>query len=161
MQDFLSRSLHCSLGAGVVLLLLTGCGSHPATGQVSGVVTYDGEPLPYADIRFIPDPLGPRGAIAKTDQAGRYRLMYSVDRAGVIPGNYRVVISTRGGGPDASGVPESAGSSDNPYESEPSSMTAGAGREMLPMRYASSRETVLAAEVVEGDNSLDFHLEKD
>ena len=40
-------------------------------------------------------------------------------------------------------------------------MTAGAGREMLPMRYASSRETVLVAEVVEGDNSLDFHLEKD
>ncbi len=33
--------------------------------------------------------------------------------------------------------------------------------EMLPMRYASSRETVLSAEVVEGANTLDFHLEKD
>ena len=161
MHNLSTRFSKRILGGMAVLLLLTGCGSHPATGRVSGVVTYEGEPLPHADIRFIPDPIGPRGAIAKTDQAGRYELMYSLDRAGIIPGNYRVVISTRGGPPTETPSAEPMGTSANPYETELPGMTAGAGTEVLPMRYASSRETVLSAEVVEGANTLDFHLEKD
>lgn len=146
----------------VCLMGTSGCSEHPATGQVSGVVTHDGEPLPKADIRFIPDPLGPRGAIAKTDDQGRYRLMYSSEVEGIIPGKYKVVISTRGSAANAPPPPTEgeSDSSSNPYANTPNSMTMAAGKEMLPMKYCSSKETILRAEVKEGTNTIDFELEK-
>ncbi|MFI4873829.1 MAG: hypothetical protein ACIALR_00720 [Blastopirellula sp. JB062] len=139
---------------------LCGCGNSLGVAQVTGVVTYLGEPLPNADVRFIPDPIGPRGAIAKTNDEGRYVLMYDLDNAGALPGQYKVVISTRGGGtrPAPESNPGTASSS-NPYAANRSSDLMVGGKEMLPMKYCSSRQTVLSADVQKGSNTIDFHLE--
>jgi len=148
-----------------LLGLSAGCQKNPATGSVTGVVTYKGEPLANADVRFIPDPLGPRGSIAKTDSEGRYELMYEAGVPGAIPGKYKVVISTVGSGAGpapAEDAPEAA--ADDPYASTPdnSPMASmmGGGAEILPMKYCSSKETILTAEVTEGENTCNFDLEE-
>ncbi|UUO07299.1 carboxypeptidase-like regulatory domain-containing protein [Blastopirellula sp. J2-11] len=161
-------SCHSS-GATIAALLalaslgLTGC-QESIGAHVTGVVTYQGEPLPFADIRFLPDPLGPRGAIAKTDDAGRYELMFDVDTVGIYPGEYKVVISTRGSAAQAKRQQAPAPSADtadaaNPYANNRSSDVIVGGREMLPMKYCSSKQTVLTANVQEGSNTIDFHLD--
>lgn len=139
--------------------LLLGCNRSPATGKVSGVVTYRGSPLAHADVRFIPDPIGPRGAIAKTDDQGHYELMYDADVAGVIPGTYKVVISTRGSATASKPQADDATTAADPYAANPSSEAMVGGTEMLPMKYCSSKETILTATVEQGANTIAFDLE--
>lgn len=61
-----------SVEVAIVVLLVCGCGQQgPARFDVSGTVTYDGQPLPQGTIRFEPDGSkgnhGPVGYAAITD----------------------------------------------------------------------------------------------
>lgn len=144
-----------------MLALMLGCQRSPATGKVVGVVTYQGKPLSHADIRFIPDPIGPRGAIAKTDDQGQYELMYDANVAGIIPGTYKVVVSTRGSAAAAAAQPpvNNSASANDPYAANPSSAVMSGGTEMLPLKYSSSKETILTATVEQGSNTINFELD--
>jgi hypothetical protein len=124
----------------VVLLPLAGCrDSGPELGEVSGIVTLDGEPLPKARIRF--EPVGPDGSpsYAKTDEDGHYELMFGVDKPGAMVGEHLVRITTA--------------------RQEPADRL---GREMithpelLPSRY--NTESELKREVKSGSQTIDFEL---
>ncbi|MGL4464442.1 MAG: hypothetical protein ACRC1K_20000 [Planctomycetia bacterium] len=68
-----------------------GCGSGgPPLGRVYGKVTLDGQPLPGADVAFIP----PKGAIAfaETGSDGTYTLQY-VNRSGALVGPAKVSVN--------------------------------------------------------------------
>jgi hypothetical protein len=83
-----------------VVVAVAGCGggdSGPDLIEVYGVVTLDGEPLPDATVRFVPEEMAGnnmRAATGETDDDGEYTLEYSLNRSGALPGKYKVAIST-------------------------------------------------------------------
>lgn len=115
----------------VGLACLTGCSrpDRPPLGRVTGTVTLDGTPLSAALVVFTPDGPG-RSAIATTDWAGRYELVFLRDIAGANVGTHTVRITT--------------------------AAEDRRGKELLPARY--HRHTELTACVVSGHNKLDFPL---
>lgn len=124
----------------ILSLCLIGCSGDadtPDLGQVSGKVTLDEKPLPKANVTFMPEDGGGRGATGTTNDSGVYELKYSPDAYGAIPGKYKVTISTKGTTTDAEGndvaVPET-----------------------VPMEY--NVQTTLSREVKAGDNTFDFPL---
>ena len=81
------------LGLAVALL---GCGSEPVgnvqkTVPVTGIVTFEGQPLADAEIQFTPAGSG-GGSAGRTDAEGRYALNYGPSAEGAIPGFHNVSI---------------------------------------------------------------------
>ena len=77
-----------------VLTAGTGCSDGPPLGTVSGTVTQNGQPIPFAYVQF--QPTEPRGtyASAYTDVDGRYELQFSESRNGALVGRHEVTIRT-------------------------------------------------------------------
>jgi hypothetical protein len=129
--------------AGVLMLMLPVClgclgGNVPDIGYVEGVVTLDGQPLPNAVVTFQPQ--NARPSYGRTDQSGRYVLVYTKGNEGATLGKHRVAISTQSDGdPDA----------DPPIPSSP---------EKVPARYSQMSQTELTADVKPGRNKVDFDL---
>ena len=118
----------------VALLLMTivvsGCQKEgPQIGQVSGLITLDGEPLPSAGVRFKQK--GFRPSLGVTDENGRYELKYLEDVQGAVVGEHEVVIDR---------IPTVEG---QPVRS-------------LPDRY--NKETELKRTVEPGKNEINFEL---
>ena len=81
----------------VVCLTCTGCfdsGDRPDIGEVTGVVTLDGQPLENASVSFIQS--GFRPSIGETDSEGRYELVYIRDIKGAAVGSHTVKIKRFG-----------------------------------------------------------------
>lgn len=123
------------------LLSLCGClgGSAeplPDLGEVTGVVTLDGQPLENAQVIFEPKQIGEKGrgraSNATTGADGSYTLSFNADADGASLGSHKVMILK---------MP------DDP--SEP-------GKQMLPAKY--NEKTELTAEVKAGANSINFDL---
>jgi hypothetical protein len=96
----------------VLVVVFAGCDSNePKLYKVVGKVTMDGEPLPNAEVRFLPIPKRDepvRPSSATTDENGEYSLEYSSTKSGARPGSYQVYVSTkRNAMPDVPAVPES------------------------------------------------------
>jgi hypothetical protein len=78
--------------AGVALLLLaTGC-SGPKLLDVSGRLTYKGQPVPSTRVAFQPDD-GSRASMSITDDDGKFHLQYSRAQSGATPGPHTVCLS--------------------------------------------------------------------
>lgn len=76
----------------VFFTVVLGCGSSgPALYEVTGKVTYQGDPVPGATITFQPE--RGRTSVGVTDDAGNYFLRYTKDRNGAIPGKHKVFLS--------------------------------------------------------------------
>lgn len=91
----------------VLLISVWGCGDgHPARSKVTGSVSYNGEPLHIGSLVFIPVGGGPP-AQGNIDRDGNYFMGTFDESDGVIPGEYKVMITamTSEGG---SGLPEDA-----------------------------------------------------
>jgi hypothetical protein len=126
-------TLLCVLG-----ISLTGCGRPENIGQVSGMVTLNGQPLPGALIQFEPLAGGsPSGGY--TDESGQYSLTYNREVQGAEIGEHRVLIRTKDLG--------------NPDSDPPRPKKA----ESVPARYNTKSE--LTAKVEAGKNQIDFPLE--
>lgn len=81
--------------AALFLLLAAGCGKGEVElAEVTGTVTQDGEPLPRALVRFIPQGDIGRPSTGVTEYDGSYRLLYSARDAGALIGEHRVEITT-------------------------------------------------------------------
>ncbi len=80
--------------AGLLTLLASiGCGeSGPKLVEVSGVITLDGTPVPRLGVQFSPTFEKASPAYGVTDADGRYKLLYSADRTGALPGTYNVEV---------------------------------------------------------------------
>lgn len=121
--------------AGLSLLLaLSGCGGEtvktPSVGEVSGMVTLDGNPLEGAIVIFEPDTT--RSSNGRTDAQGKYELMFNKEVKGAALGKHKVRISRR----------------DDPLKG---------AREALPAKY--NQKTELTADVKTGKNeNVNFDL---
>jgi hypothetical protein len=115
-----------------------GSGTDPV--PVEGIVTLDGTPLAGATVMFRPE--GGRPSAGKTDIEGRYRLRYTGERAGAMPGRHVVSISMLDGD----------GGSDDDAGAAPKKK-----REPIPARYNAKSE--LVADVTGSRMTLDFALE--
>ena len=122
-------------------LLSCGCGSSdvPETGEVKGIVTLDGTPVPKATITFAPEE--GRTSTAETDAKGEYVLLYTAKVMGAKVGKHTVRISTHrpavGDPGDAHRVEEV--------------------KELIPAKY--NTQTTLSEEVEPGKNEIDFALQ--
>jgi hypothetical protein len=124
--------------------MITGCSGPaaappPPIGTVSGVVTFNGKPLPKALVMFIPAQAG-QSSVGYTDDAGLYQLAYAANasKPGAVIGAHRVEIRTGGEKLDAEGkvISESP--------------------EILPAKY--NLNSTLTANVVAGANTINFDL---
>ncbi|WP_146676790.1 carboxypeptidase-like regulatory domain-containing protein [Pirellula sp. SH-Sr6A] len=91
--SFLSRSMFC-LGVCSFAVWL-GCGPKsdlPKTVKAQGVVTLDGTPVDLATIVLIPD-AGTYSAAGVSDKDGKFALKAFDEKAGAVPGSYKVEIT--------------------------------------------------------------------
>ncbi|MDR1052641.1 MAG: carboxypeptidase-like regulatory domain-containing protein [Planctomycetaceae bacterium] len=128
----------------LVLILISGCGNS-ASGRVSGVVTLDGKVLPNAAINFYPVESG-SPAVGMTDSSGRYELAISNSMKGVVPGNYKITISTLRSGQESYGV-------DN------TSTVISAVPEYIAKKLTDPATTDLFKEVKSGRQEINFNLQ--
>lgn len=118
-----------------VVVGCSGCGSELKLVPVEGMVTLDGSPLAGAEVLFRPTQGRP--VAGDTDDAGRYRLQYTPERFGALPGPHVVHITTvREGDEDAASKPK---------------------KERVPARYNVRSE--LAVMVADDRKTYDFALE--
>lgn len=94
MQRFV---LLCGILAIIASALpLIGCGGAsgdlPDTAPVTGTVTYNGEPVPNAQVMFYPDE-GPKPAVGTADENGVYSLTTFEKGDGAIPGTHVVTVT--------------------------------------------------------------------
>jgi hypothetical protein len=74
------------------IVWVTGCG--PSLKPVTGVVKLDGNPVEGATVSFISDD-GKNVFTGFTDSSGSFKLANSENKAGVVPGNYKVTVVKR------------------------------------------------------------------
>ena len=108
----------------------------PPLGEVAGVVSLNGRPLPRAAVSFVPYERGD-ASYGSTDDTGRYTLQYAVNHPGAVVGRHRVEIRTGGESRDKDGN----------YVETP---------EQLPAKYHTASE--LTATVAAGPNEINFKL---
>jgi hypothetical protein len=143
-MDFLmiqfQQVLLCLVTGG--LLLSAGCSAksdQPDLGVVRGTVTIDGKPLEGAVISFSPTE-GGRVSQDKTDAKGSFNLIYIGNTRGAKTGKHSVRITTA-------------------YEAvDPTTGQMVEQEERVPKRY-NSTNTVLAADIKPGKNTVDFDLQ--
>jgi hypothetical protein len=145
--------IHKSHNAWLALMVVVaGCGGNtpvlPKLMPVGGTVTLDGKPLSGAAVTFIPTgSTRGIGANGHTDKAGKYEIVTNRGGKGTPEGTYKVLIAKLVM-PDGSDFP--VNSNIAPIDSP--------ARQILPAFYSEVHQTVLAATVQEGPNSIDFPL---
>ena len=134
------------LALAALAALAAGCGDGPELAEVGGVVTLDGRPLPGAAVMFVPDLPDGSPSYGTTDDQGRYRLAFTRDKTGAMPGRHRVEISVE---------PPSA---DEIAEARAKKVPVDRPGAALPR---AAREGSLPAEVASDENEIDFHLKSE
>ncbi|HVK07427.1 MAG TPA: hypothetical protein VM597_01490 [Gemmataceae bacterium] len=88
------------LAAALAVVVAAGCGDDGKLPRapVSGRVTYKGKPVVGAAVSFLPDTVGWRAGVGKTDEQGRYLLGTYDPDDGAPVGKCRVALSLRGPG---------------------------------------------------------------
>lgn len=146
---FLSFVLLCFL-----TFCITGCGpSYIKTDEVSGTITYNGDPLPNATVTFHPQSKDGLSGYANTDEKGAYKIqaLGGAADAGTVPGEYTVTVFAQKKVP--SGKTEFSESSGK--EEEIMNVTT-----VTPAKYNKPDSSGLKATVVKGKkNVFDFPLE--
>lgn len=115
---------------------IVGCGGDtgpkpPPLGKVTGVVKLNGQPVKNASVNFYPD--NARPSSARTDDQGRYELVFNENLKGAAVGTHLVKISARDAQPEKGNL------------------------ETIPIKYNDKSD--LKREVKAGDNTFDFDLE--
>jgi len=81
-----------------------GSAGGPELAPVTGVVTIDGKPTPNVQVLF--EPLEDGGASrGLTDDDGKFRVYFSLERSGAIPGAHRVQFEIKEEGVDPRLIP--------------------------------------------------------
>ncbi len=93
------KKFRSCLLVGLVALSLAACGdSGPTLCEVEGTVTLDGQPVPNAELTFIPQNVpATMVSYGQTDDKGHYSLAFTATKTGAIPATHHVRIETSGG----------------------------------------------------------------
>jgi hypothetical protein len=124
-------------GALLLIVVVAGCQRGPQLGRVTGTVTANGEPLPFAYVVFNPVKPPRSYGSAYANERGQYELKFSSTSNGAPVGKHQVSIT-------------SAKADELPDNAKPSA------RLKIPSKYNSATE--LQAEVKPGSNVIDFAL---
>ena len=75
----------------IVSVSTIGCDSGPKVHKVSGLLTHNGTPVPNVGVQFSPVD-GSRPSHGRVDENGRFAMMYSGSKAGVLEGEHVVHV---------------------------------------------------------------------
>jgi hypothetical protein len=152
---------------GISAFVFTGCSQDGKNyTKVEGAITYKGQPVEGATVTFQPLTEG-EGATGATNSSGQFSLASPQQiikgKVGMLPGEYRVLVSKVVAPPDAPGEAFARGDiSREEYERLQSQQRSSQPVEFkneLPEKYNSASTTNLKATVVEGKtNTHDFEL---
>jgi hypothetical protein len=129
------------LCAVVALAAAGGCTARKPV--VSGVVTLDGRPLDNGTIQFFPVAGDGQTSGAAIGPDGRYRVEASPTKMKVVIHASKVVGKRKA------------------YDDVPNSPMIDIMEDILPARYSDMNKTELTADIVPGENQLDFDLHSD
>jgi hypothetical protein len=150
----MARSTFCLLAA--TLLLFSGCQkAPPAIVPVEGVVLLGGQPLPHAQVSFVPmvSNLGfEYVAVGTTDENGRFQLTCK-GKPGACACDHRVTVT------DAS-PPENARGMSGEAQAEMAKFYAGLKNRPIPERYANTAKTPLSVTVTAGQAEYKLELKR-
>ncbi len=124
------------------LLTIPGCGGGedlPETAEVSGTVSYKGQPVAGAEVNFSPETGNPGFGI--TEEDGTFELTTYDSGDGAVPGTHTVTVQLF------------------PQESLPGMEAESVGMTAIPGKYASAETTPLKEDVKSGEkNEFTFDL---
>lgn len=131
------------------LTVLPACSNAIKTEGVSGVVTYNGEPLADANVKFIPTDSTGSQSVGKTNEKGEYKLqtLLGAADAGTTPGEYKVAI-------DCVETYETGDMIEENGEEKPETIAES----LIPAKYNNAETSGLTATVAPGDNTINFDL---
>jgi hypothetical protein len=132
---FLSRAASAAALVGAVVLVAAGCGAAERPIDVSGKVTFQGDPVTEGSVQFIDESTG-RGAEVELGPDGTYK-------ASLFAGQYKVVVTP----PYI--VDESKGGLPNPYYKKVKN---------IPAKYHSTETSGLTAAVSPDKTVHDFDM---
>lgn len=148
----------------VAVALCSGCGGDPGIEglvDVSGTVTYQGNPVESATVSFSPTS-GTRAASGRTDADGRFQLTSLNPGDGAIPGDYKVSVSkVEDTDPSHHVTAEqfaemvAGGKAPPTGPTRPGQIEAGGLEYHVPEKYLDAEESGLTA-VVTADGTNDF-----
>jgi hypothetical protein len=125
------------LGAVLLIVVVAGCQRGPQLGRVTGTVTANGEPVPFAYVVFNPVKPPRTYGSAYANERGQYELKFSSTSNGAPIGKHQVSITAAKG-------------------DELSDDAKPSARLKVPSKYNTATE--LQAEVKPGSNVIDFAL---
>ena len=146
---------------GLVMLALGGCdsGVHHEHARVHGKVTYQGKPVTFGSVLFMPVEAPKEGSIQPASGSinpdGTYELV-SQSEAGAILGEHTVLIIAVDGGKPAELQASSKGDDKPPMPVKGSK--AVQFKSAIPKKYSDPSTTTLKRKVTSGDNKIDFDL---
>jgi hypothetical protein len=144
----MKRTLALCLLVACVGAEFVGCGNGPRTASVIGSITYQGKPVPNANVSFTPVDEKGRAATGLTDSGGRFTLGTFTASDGAIPGSYRVSVIARG--------PERAPKPGEVNSGMPGEMMPG--DPIIPTKYFAPDTSGLTFDVKRGSNRAEFQL---
>ena len=132
-----------------MLAVLPACSKAIKTEGVTGVVTYNGEPLADATVKFIPTDATGSQSYGKTNEKGEYKLqtLLGAADAGTTPGEYKVTVDC------VQSVPTGKMVEENGQEIEEMDVEY-----VLPQKFGNPETSGLTATVAPGDNTINFDL---
>lgn len=143
------------MGLAGCVLVAAGCGGNsdlPEMAPASGVVTFEGKPLPNATVMFASKQQGKgyQAGIGTTDASGQFALR-SYDTEGVVTGAHEISISCTD--------PDSWPKDSNGNRVSPMSPLWKPQKSVIPEKYGNPSQSGLTADVlVSGENQFKFDL---
>ncbi len=132
-----------------MLAVLPACSKAIKTEGVTGVITYNGEPLANATVKFIPTDATGSQSYGKTNEKGEYKLqtLLGAADAGTTPGEYKVTV-------DCIETVETG----NMIEENGEEKEETIAKSLIPPKYNNAETSGLTATVAPGDNTINFDL---
>ena len=132
-----------------MLAVLPACSKAIKTEGVTGVITYNGEPLADATVKFLPTDATGSQSYGKTNEKGEYKLqtLLGAADAGTTPGEYKVTV-------DCITTVETGNMIEENGEEKPETVAES----LIPAKYNNAETSGLTATVKPGDNTINFDL---
>lgn len=146
------RNIKLSLFALLALIaFIPACGGGAIkTEGVTGTITLDGNPLPFASIRFIPlDGTGSE-SYGQSDSTGVYKLQTQLGKAnaGTTPGKYQVAVTCY----------EEVGTGKFMKDEDGNEIEITEEVSALPAKYNDPTTSGIEVEVTKGSNKINLEL---
>ncbi|QDT09131.1 carboxypeptidase regulatory-like domain-containing protein [Planctomycetes bacterium K23_9] len=123
--------------AGLSLIAVAGCGpSGPELAAVTGVLTFDGEPVKNGSIEFIPIE-GGRPSLALSDETGKFEMFYLPGQPGALLGKHRIrfeIAKAQPGDPGLKRPPRRGGKPPGEISLEPKEFEVASGDNQIDLK---------------------------